>query len=421
VSSSSDEPPPRRSDHGAAAAQEPAGSGDGTAGRAEPSTESIPPRGRETDPATATDARPGTGLEALPEAPTTRLAPSPTGLLHLGHARSFLAAWWFARARGGRVVMRVEDLDGARCRPEWADAALRDLEWLGLDWDGAPLVQSDDLEPYHAAVERLLAAGDAYPCVCTRRQIEGALDAPHAAGTELRYPGTCRGRFASRAAAEASSGRVAGVRFAVSPGVRAVDDLLLGRIEAEPDAECGDFLVLRRDGAIAYQLAVVVDDARQGVDLVVRGDDLVPSTLRQALLQDALDLPHPAWLHTSLVLDATGARLSKRGGARSLAELREAGVDPRRIVGWAAASLGFHAEGGFDAVEGCDGDDSSDPGASSDPIGVELADPAGWLPRVRLADAARRPARVDARAGSGSSSARGAAEDSGRNDDAPSA
>jgi len=272
--------------------------------------------------------------------PTTRLAPSPTGLLHAGHARSFLAAWWLARARGGRVVLRIEDLDRGRCRQEFTDAALADLEWLGLDWDGPVLVQSHDEEPYRAAAARLVASGHAFPCVCSRRELREAIDAPHAGG-EVRYPGTCRERFASVAQAELESASPAGIRLRVPDGDLFASDAHLGDLVASPQRECGDFLLVRRDGAIAYQLAVVVDDARQGVDLVVRGDDLVPSTLRQALVQHALGLPHPTWLHLPLVLGSGGERLSKRDGAVALRELAAAGVRAERVVSAAARSLGL--------------------------------------------------------------------------------
>jgi glutamyl-tRNA synthetase len=276
--------------------------------------------------------------------PVGRLAPSPSGALHLGHARSFLAAWWSVRSRGGRVLLRLEDLDGQRCSAEHAERARLDLRWLGLDWDGET-VQSADLGPYTAAVDALLARGAAYPCVCSRRAIESQLSAPHGADSERPYPGTCRGRYASLAAAEAESGLPAGVRLRVPPGRFTLLDDLRGPHSAEPGAETGDFLLLRRDGAIAYQLAVVVDDGRQGVTEVVRGDDLLPSAARQALLQRALGLPHPVWRHLPLVVDEQGRRLSKRDGDLSLSSLREAGVDARRVVGWAAASLGQGSAG----------------------------------------------------------------------------
>ena len=269
-----------------------------------------------------------------------RLAPSPTGHLHVGHARSFLLAWWHARARGGRIVLRIEDLDAARARPELARQALDDLRWLGLDWDGPPLVQSSATAPLADAVEQLLARGLAYPCVCSRKEIQSALSAPHADTPEPRYPGTCRGRYANAAEAEAT-GRSAGVRFVVPPGDVAFVDGLAGPQRFDVAASVGDFLIARRDGAFAYQLAVVVDDARQGVTDVLRGDDLLPSTPRQRLLQRALGLPSPRWFHAPLVVDPGGERLAKRRGDLALASLRAEGVDPRRLVAWAARSAGL--------------------------------------------------------------------------------
>jgi glutamyl-tRNA synthetase len=274
--------------------------------------------------------------------PTGRLAPSPTGRLHLGHARSFLLAWWSVRARGGAVRLRIEDLDVARAKPELVDLARRDLEWLGLDWDGAPLVQSADLAPYREALERLLERGRAYPCVCTRREVQDVASAPHPGpGVETRYPGTCRGRFRDPPAATEATGRAAGVRLAVPDGPVAVRDALAGAVAFDVQAEVGDFLLARRDGVVAYQLAVVVDDARQGVTEVLRGDDLLPSAARQALLQDALGLPRPRWVHVPLVVGDDGARLAKRDGALALESLRAEGVDPRAIVAWAARSVGL--------------------------------------------------------------------------------
>lgn len=314
--------------------------------------------------------------------PTTRLAPSPTGLLHLGHARSFLAAWWIARARGGRVVLRIEDLDCERSRPEWDDAARADLEWLGLDWDGPVLVQSHDLEPYHAAIERLLGSGAAFACVCTRREVLEALDAPHAPGDEVAYPGTCRDRYASPTAAERTTGRAAGVRFRVPEGPRKILDQVHGAVTASPASECGDFLVLRRDGAIAYQLAVVVDDARQDVNLVVRGDDLLTSCARQELLQEALGLARPTWCHVPLVLEGNGERLAKRAGSVPLAELRAKGVDPRRIAGWAATSLGLVTVELADELAG--------------EVGLDAGLDAGaWIPHLQFDRIGRDPVRID--------------------------
>ena len=268
--------------------------------------------------------------------PVGRLAPSPTGRLHVGHARTFLVAWWHARARGGRVLLRVEDLDRARVKPGASEECLRDIEWLGLDWDGAPLVQSADTAPYEAALERLLAEGRAYPCACSRRDVERAASAPHASDGELRYPGTCRAGVAR----EARGSRALALRLRVPEGEVELDDGVAGRVRSDVQREVGDFLLARRDGFFAYQLAVVVDDARTGVTEVVRGDDLLPSAARQWHLQRALGLPHPRWLHVPLVVDERGERLAKRRGDLALTSLREGGVDPRALVAWAARSAG---------------------------------------------------------------------------------
>lgn len=272
----------------------------------------------------------------------TRLAPSPTGLLHVGHARSFLLAWWHARASAGRVVMRIEDLDRERCRPALVETCLRDLEWLGLDWDGPVLVQSNDLAPYERACEQLVARGLAYPCVCTRAEI-AALSAPHASDGEQRYPGTCRGKWTSVSAARAESGREPGLRLRVDGASVEVIDQLAGRRVFDVQAEVGDFLIRRRDGAMAYQLAVVVDDARQAITDVVRGEDLLASAARQQLVQAALGLVTPTWWHVPLVVDETGQRLAKRSGSLALSDLRARGVDPRAVVAWAARASGLAA------------------------------------------------------------------------------
>lgn len=274
------------------------------------------------------------------ERPVGRLAPSPTGLLHLGHARTFLLAWWDLRARAGRVLLRLEDLDGSRASPGWFDAVLRDLEWLGLDWDETPLVQSSGQERFEAALERLQQQGLVYPCVCTRGEIRSMQSAPQQGDTETRYPGTCRGRFRSLADAERISGRTAALRFSVSPGVVCFHDRQAGSCAIDVEEQVGDFLVARKDRSPAYQLAVVVDDAFQGVTDVHRGADLLDSTARQWHLQEALGLPHPEWTHFPLVCDAAGRRLAKRADDLSLQELRVGGTDPRAIVGWAARSAG---------------------------------------------------------------------------------
>ena len=273
--------------------------------------------------------------------PTGRLAPSPTGRLHLGHGRSFLLAWLAARARGGRIVLRLEDLDHSRVRAEYADLIRVDLEWLGLDWDGDPLVQSADQIPYAEALQRLLREGAAYACVCSRSDIAAHIDAPQTGDGDLRYPGTCRGRFDSAEAAERATGRPAGVRLLVPPGAQHIRDEFLGDVVEDSAEVIGDLLLLRRDGVYSYNLAVVVDDGRQGITQVLRGDDLATSAVRQAHLQRALGLGHPSWTHVPLVVDRDGRRLAKRAGDLGLCELRERGVDPRRLVGALAASAGL--------------------------------------------------------------------------------
>jgi len=260
--------------------------------------------------------------------------------LHLGHARSFLLAWWHARSRGGRVLLRIEDLDADRVKPGMVEASIADLAWLGLDWDGEVELQSRDTSAMAEALERLIADGLAYPCTCSRKEIRLAQSAPHAEDGETRYPGTCRDRWESLECAEADTGGPAGLRFRVEPGVVSWEDGYRGPCSGDPAAEVGDFLVARRDGAFAYQLAVVVDDARQGVTEVLRGNDLVGSTPRQWLLQEALGFPHPAWIHVPLVLDDSGRRLAKRHGDLTIASFRELGADPRALVAWVARSAG---------------------------------------------------------------------------------
>ena len=284
-----------------------------------------------------------------------RLAPSPTGFLHLGHARSFLLAWWHARSRGGRIVLRLEDLDADRTKPGMAEQAVADLEWLGLDWDGEVVVQSRGAERLDAAVRKLLAADLAYPCICTRAEIAASQSAPQegadGGGREMRYPGTCRDRFDSIEDAERRSGRPPAVRLRVAPGKVRVDDGFAGTWSFDVASEAGDFPIARKAGAAAYQLAVVVDDAAAGVDEIVRGDDLLPSAARQLLIQRALGLPHPRWYHVPLVVDEGGRRLAKRTDALALAKLRADGVDPRAVVAWVAERSGIDADGPASARE----------------------------------------------------------------------
>lgn len=271
-----------------------------------------------------------------------RLAPSPTGPLHLGHARSFLAAYWHARRDNGVLKLRQEDLDGARSRQEFRDLVRVDLEWLGIEWDGPEWIQSEHVEGILAAAQRLVVQGDAYPCVCSRGDVQ-AVAAPHAGDVQVVYGGTCRGCFTSVNHAEQVSGRAAGIRARVRPGTEHFHDGVFGDVHQDVEREVGDFLIVRRDKTPAYQLAVVVDDSRQGVTAVVRGCDLLDSTPRQLYLHRVLGLPPPQYFHLPLVVDSKGERLAKRAKGLSLQELRERGVDPRRIVAWAAQSFGIDA------------------------------------------------------------------------------
>ena len=276
-----------------------------------------------------------------------RLAPSPTGRLHLGHARSFLIAWWSARADGGRVVLRIEDLDGERVKPGATELVLEDLAWLGLDWDGDPLHQTTRDAAHREALESLVRKGRAYPCVCTRREINEAASAPHGNSGEQPYPGTCRGRFASVQEAIDATGRDPAIRLAVdaSRSPVAFEDAIQGSCSVDVAGSAGDFVIGRKDGQAAYQLATPLDDIHQGVTEVVRGADLVPSAGRQALVLEALGLQPPRQAHVGLVHDAEGMRLAKRAGALSLQELRASGALPEQIATWAAASVGRLAEG----------------------------------------------------------------------------
>jgi glutamyl-tRNA synthetase len=287
------------------------------------------------------DSKYACGRSALEHPLIGRLAPSPTGPLHLGHARSFLLAWWQVRKGQGRLLLRQEDLDGERSRAAFRDLARIDLEWLGLDWDGPEWIQSEHVEQIHAASERLVRDGYAYPCVCSRGDIHSVVGAPHAGESIARYPGTCRGKFGSRAEAESQTGKLAGIRALVPDRLWHYEDGVCGHQSSNVAEHVGDFLIVRRDKVPSYQLAVVVDDARQGVTSVVRGEDLLDSTPRQLFLYAALGLTPPQFFHVPLVVDATGARLAKRSAGLSLQELRERGVDPRRIVAWVAQSAGM--------------------------------------------------------------------------------
>ncbi len=279
--------------------------------------------------------------------PSGRLAPSPTGGLHLGHARTFLIAWLAARSRAGRMALRVEDLDASRVRPEARQAALDDLAWLGLDWDEgpdvggpcAPYVQSERLELYAAALEALKSREAVYPCICTRADIQRAASAPHSEDEGPSYPGTCSRR--SVADARNLGDRPFAWRFRVPTGAIAWQDLYQGAVSVDPALAGGDFLVARNGVGPSYQLAVVVDDAAMGINQVIRGADLVTSTPRQILLYRALGLTAPEFGHIPLAVSPDGRRLAKRDGSLKLATLRERGAEPRRLVGSLAVSCGW--------------------------------------------------------------------------------
>jgi glutamyl-tRNA synthetase len=283
-----------------------------------------------------------TGIDVHQAIPVGRLAPSPTGELHLGHARSFLIAWWHARSRGGLVRLRMEDLDDSRATASYEALAQRDLEWLGLDWDGPVVRQTERLGELQQAAQQLLDTGHAYPCVCTRGDIRSAVSAPHGADGVPPYPGTCRDRFSTVEQAEAETGKLAGLRFRVAADSIRVDDRFCGVHNFDLAADPGDFLIVRRDKVVAYQLSVVVDDAHQGVTEIVRGDDLLPSTPRQMAVARALGLASPDYYHLPLVVDASGNRLAKRTKASSLKTLREQSADPRCIVSWVATTCGLN-------------------------------------------------------------------------------
>ena len=296
---------------------------------------------------------------------TSRFAPSPTGLLHIGHAWSAILAHDRARQAGGRFLLRIEDIDGTRSRPEFIEAILSDLEWLGLSWDGPVLLQSRRLPFYAEALERLKAMGLLYPCFCTRAEIAASLSAPHGDGGPV-YPGTCRhlasGERERRLAGEQHAWRLDMVKAiaslpAVTPdlfrgpsGSQAQDqeghhpaakwkpkqvrydgkllwhDEIAGDVIATPEIH-GDVILARKDAPASYHLAVTIDDAAQGVTHIVRGRDLFAATHVHRLLQALLDLPTPIYRHHALLADATGERLAKRNKAPTLLSMREAGAD----------------------------------------------------------------------------------------------
>ena len=269
-----------------------------------------------------------------------RYAPSPTGELHLGNLRTALLAWLFARAAGAPFLVRVEDLDTGRVRERFVAEQLDDLSAIGLDWDGEVVRQSERGELYRAALASLTEAGLTYRCFCSRREIREAASAHHGEA-EGAYPGTCREVGTAEARRRADAGEPFAIRLrAEGAEVRFVD-----RLHGQRSDVVDDLVLRRRDGAFAYNLAVVVDDAAQGIGAVVRGDDLLASTAGQALVADLLGLPRPEWAHVSLVLGPDGSRLAKRDGAVTLRDLAARGRDPADAVAWMAVSVGLAEPG----------------------------------------------------------------------------
>lgn len=261
--------------------------------------------------------------------------------MHLGNIRSALLGWLQARAAGGRFLLRIEDLDRARCKPQYVDDLMADLRWLGLDWDETPLVQSQRDDLYREALATLEKEGLVYPCFCTRGEIARAASAPHGLSEEgPRYPGTCA-HLTVEQRAERAKTRAPAYRFRARPGEVRFIDALMGPSAQDVDAVVGDFVVRRNDGVASYQLAVVVDDAATGITHVLRGDDLLSSTPRQLQLYTALGERAPDFLHVPLVHGEDGKRLAKREGAFALAELRARGLAPERVLGLLAAWSGL--------------------------------------------------------------------------------
>ncbi len=265
----------------------------------------------------------------------TRFAPSPTGLLHLGHAFSALTGWRAAHETGGRFLLRIEDIDAGRCREEFVAAIRDDLSWLGLDWDGAVRRQSEHFDDYRAVLEALRALGVLYPCFCSRAEIARAASAPQG-DTGRVYPGTCRHLGEAERAARIAGGEGYALRLDVAlasllAGALGWHEDGKGRVAADPRSQ-GDVVLARKDVPTSYHLAVTVDDASQGVTLVTRGEDLFAATAIHRLLQALLGLPEPRYRHHPLMTDAKGRRLAKRDGALTLGGLREAGRSPGEIL-----------------------------------------------------------------------------------------
>lgn len=270
-----------------------------------------------------------------------RFAPSPTGDLHIGNLRTALVAWLCARSTGGRFVLRFEDLDRVTSRPEHQQGQLTDLHAIGLDFDGEPLVQSARFDAHHAAIEALTVAGHTYECFCTRREIAEAVHAPNGLSPSPGYPGTCRSLTDRQRAEHHAAGRRPALRLR-GHGTTIVHDRFRGRVELPVD----DVVIRRNDGVPAYNLAVVVDDAYQDVEEVVRADDLLSSSAPQARIADLLGVEPVSYVHIPLVVASSGERLAKRDAAVTLADLRAVGVTPAQVRKALDRSIGMSERSG---------------------------------------------------------------------------
>jgi glutamyl-tRNA synthetase len=286
-------------------------------------------------------------MTASQRLPVGRLAPSPTGAQHVGNARTYLLAWLSIRSRGGRIVLRIEDLDSPRVKAWAIEQAIDDLRWLGLDWDegpdvggtNAPYVQTERVESYRGAFALLHASDRIYPCTCSRSDVLAAASAPHANQEGPIYPGICVGRSAKDL--DALTDQPFCWRFRASNADRHLQDLCAGDMQMNVAEELGDFVVAKADGTPAYQLAVVLDDHAMGVTEVLRGDDLLPSAFRQLELYEFFGWSPPRFAHVPLVVGADGRRLAKRHGDTRLSTLRAQGVRAERLLGLLAQSCGL--------------------------------------------------------------------------------
>ncbi|WP_294516587.1 tRNA glutamyl-Q(34) synthetase GluQRS [Atopobium minutum] len=279
--------------------------------------------------------------------PTTvvgRFAPSPSGRMHLGNVFSLLVAWLSAKHTGGKIILRIEDIDPRAANPQQAQLLMADLEWLGLSWDEGPYFQSKRIKLYDQAIADLTNQGYTYPCFCTRAELHTG-SAPHACDGKYVYPGTCRALTSEQRQQKAHE-KMPSIRLRVpnqddKAAVYSFSDLVQGVYRQNLATDCGDFIIRRGDGVYAYQLAVVLDDALMGVNQIVRGCDLVSSVPRQLYLQDLLGAPHPSYAHIPLLIAPDGHRLSKRNKDLDLGALRARGVLPQQIIGCLAHLLGL--------------------------------------------------------------------------------